>query len=353
MSRATLNRSTVVSLSLVAAVACGGSSRVEGPENALVDAAPVADAGERGDATPADLDAAAPVDSSAPRDTAPVSRPLRFVAIGDTGTGSADQFKVAAAIKAKCAASGCDFVQLLGDNFYDSGVSSATDPQFATKFEQPYAGIDVPFWVVLGNHDYGANGAGTDITKPDNQIAYAATSSKFRLPARYWHRVEGEAEFFGLDTNAQMFNQAGEQKTAVAQWIAASRSKWKIAFGHHPYLSNGPHGNAGRYDGVPFVPIANGAGVKSFMDSTICGAVDIYLSGHDHSRQYLQEPCGATTSLVVSGAGAKVTTLSGTNAIRFQAATIGFVYVTLDARTLTIEFIDADGRSEYTRTLSK
>jgi tartrate-resistant acid phosphatase type 5 len=41
------------------------------------------------------------------------------------------------------------------DNFYDEGVDSLDDEQFQTKFELPYADIDFPFWVVLGNHDYG------------------------------------------------------------------------------------------------------------------------------------------------------------------------------------------------------
>lgn len=54
---------------------------------------------------------------------------VRFVAIGDAGKGNAEQKQVADAIQAKCAASGCDFVQLLGDNIYDSGVASVTDPQ--------------------------------------------------------------------------------------------------------------------------------------------------------------------------------------------------------------------------------
>jgi hypothetical protein len=165
--------------------------------------------------------------------------------------------------------------------------------------------------------------------------------------------VAGEVEFFGLDTNEQMFDRAATQKSNMNQWIASSRSKWKIALGHHPYLSNGPHGNAGSYDKVPFVPIANGANVKKFMDDVVCGKVDVYFSGHDHNRQYMQGKCGGTTELIVSGAGAKVTALEGSNAVHFQAATLGFVYVTVDDTTFTAEFIDANGRSEFVRTLRK
>src|SRR5262245_61791896 len=46
--------------------------------------------------------------------TSPVApKRIAFVAMGDTGTGSADQKKVANAIEALCTARGCDFVQLL------------------------------------------------------------------------------------------------------------------------------------------------------------------------------------------------------------------------------------------------
>ena len=33
------------------------------------------------------------------------------------------------------------------------------------------------------------------------------------------------------------------------EWAGGSTGTWRIAYGHHPYLSNGPHGNAGMYEG--------------------------------------------------------------------------------------------------------
>ena len=60
-------------------------------------------------------------------DSTPGPTPVRFVAMGDTGEGNADQATVAAAIETLCAAQGCDFVLLLGDNFYDVGVEDVND----------------------------------------------------------------------------------------------------------------------------------------------------------------------------------------------------------------------------------
>jgi hypothetical protein len=304
-------------------------------------------------------DAGGPTDGAAPRD-ATVTVPetgdpngvVRFAALGDTGDGSADQARVAAAIKAKCAMAGCDFVQLLGDNIYESGVTSVTDPQWQSKFEMPYLDIVLPFYVVLGNHDYGGNGTGSEFAKGQFQIDYTAVSMKWKLPAAYYRRAVKQVEFFALDTNSQMYGRDAQQKTDVAAWLAASTATWKIAVGHHPYRSNGSHGNAGSYEGLPIIPVFNGAGVKTFMEEIVCGKADLYLSGHDHSRQWLMTTCQGT-ELIVSGAGASVTELGGSNPFHFQNLELGFVYVLIDGRRLTAEFIDATGKLEFTRTITK
>src|SRR5690606_35024948 len=45
-----------------------------------------------------------------PPDAADVPKPVKFIAIGDTGKGNADQRRVAVAMRDLCAAKGCDFV---------------------------------------------------------------------------------------------------------------------------------------------------------------------------------------------------------------------------------------------------
>ena len=277
---------------------------------------------------------------------------VRFVALGDTGKGNDTQKMVAAAIAQKCAKDGCDFIQLLGDNVYDSGVASTSDQQWQDKFEVPYAGVTQPFYVVLGNHDYGGNGTGNEFAKGQYEVDYTQKSSKWHLPSAYWHRTEKHVEFFGLDTNMQMYYMAGQQKTDVAAWLAASTAKWKIALGHHPVLSNGPHGNAGSYEGQAWIPIANGAGVKDFMESTVCGKVDLYICGHDHSLQWLKDQCKGT-ELMLSGAGAATTDLTGKNATWFQGNMPGFFYIVVDGSSLTGEVLDAGGKTLYTRTYMK
>lgn len=290
---------------------------------------------------------------------ADADEPVHFVAFGDSGKGCArpsdGQCRVAAAIERICAARGCDFALMLGDNIYDSGVTSADDPQFRSKFELPYARLDFPFYVALGNHDYGTGGAGLDFAKGENEVAYTAKSKKWKMPARVFHVAVANLELVALDTQQVLLGNDAQQREDVKAWLAASTATWKIVFGHHPYLSNGPHGNAGNYDGLGFLPgviPAAGKNVRSFMSEVVCGASDLYLAGHDHSRQWMRDAC-KTTELVVSGGGAAPTHLVGENPTRFQRSTVGFLFVSIRGRHLTAQFIDDRGEVEFERQLDK
>jgi hypothetical protein len=272
--------------------------------------------------------------------------------MGDTGEGNPEQFQIGAAVAAKCAASGCDFVQLLGDNIYPSGPTSTTDGQWQDKFELPYAAIPGPIFAVLGNHDYGGDGAGFEFDKGQISVDYTAVSAKWKMPATFYHHAVQHTEFFALDTNMQMYGQDAQQRSSVLSWLNSSTAKWKIAIGHHAYLSNGPHGNAGEYEGLPFVPVISGTGVKSFMEDIVCGRADVYISARDHNLQWLQPTCNGT-ELLVSGAGSKLTELVARNPVHFEALTIGFVYVVIQDSTLTAEFIDRNGTVLFTRSITK
>jgi len=278
-----------------------------------------------------------------------IDQTVRFIAVGDTGAAGGGA--VNAAMASKCQSSGCDFVLLLGDNVYESGASSPTDPQLQAKFAAPFAAVHAPFYVVLGNHDYGGNGAGNEFAKAQNEVDYTQRSKKWRMPSRYYRLSRENVDLFALDTNAQMYALDAQQKIDMKTWLAASKAEWRIAFGHHPYLSNGTHGNAGVYDGIPGDPVFGGARVKTFADDVYCGNADLYLCGHDHSRQWMTDTCKGT-ELVVSGAGAKATTLPGTNATRFESAALGFMYVTIEGKKLTAEFMTSAGvdfRHEITK----
>ena len=319
------------------------------------------------DVTPDDDDATADDDdATADDDDATTNEIVRFIAMGDTGEGFADQNPNSLVIETVCAnAGGCDFVLLMGDNFYDVGVDSVTDPQWDDKFEDPYANLDLPFYPTLGNHDGGLFGTGAELWKGDIQVDYTNYSDKWTMPGRYYKHSWGNADFYALDTSSIFFNgldflfNSYEDLTTqqanflAAEWAGASTGLWRIAYGHHPYLSNGPHGNAGTYEGVPGVPYVSGGEIKDFLEANVCGEADLYIDGHDHSRQILVDTCDGTR-LIVSGAGAKTSDIEGTNPVEYEDAdTPGFFFFEIDGNTITVQAWDETGAMNYETLFTK
>ncbi len=276
---------------------------------------------------------------------------VAFLAVGDGGTGDAGQAKVAGEMERECARRGCDFVALLGDNLYRSGARDAHDEAFERLFERPYARLAVPFFAAIGNHDEGQRGLGMSFERGDAQVAYAARSAKWRMPARFYALRFDEVEIVVLDTNSLLYDRFVEaQRRRVREWLGGAEGRFRIVIGHHPLRSVGKHGDAGHYGGLPsIVPVAAGRSVRDFVEDEVCGKADLYLAGHDHNLQHLVEGCKGT-ELVVSGGGGKPSELVGPGATRFARAALGFfrVEVTRDAITLTAV---VDGEDAYTHRI--
>ncbi len=286
-----------------------------------------------------------------PVDTTPPPPVVRFVALGDAGEGNAEQYAVGQAMADVCAQVGCDFALYLGDNFYDTGVDGVDDSQFQDKFELPYAPLNIPFYPVLGNHDYGGEGIGWELWKGETYVDYSSQSSKWVMPDLYYTYQVEHAAFFALDSTQLFWGIVDEQGSWLDGGLAATSATWTIAYAHHPYISNAPHGNAGDYEGLSWVPIVNGESIKDFVDDHICGQVDLYIAGHDHSLQWPEDVCG--TEMIVSGAGAKTTDLEGSNPTWFEYDQEGFVWIELNDRTMTAVFYDSSGQELFRRSVSK
>jgi len=306
-----------------------------------------------------------------PADAPTVAKATKFIVIGDTGKGNADQRKVGMAIRDLCAAQGCDFVLMLGDNIYDSGVDSTTHADWQTKFEVPYNDVNLPFYVALGNHDnggdifgYKAGGIGNEFEKGKVEVDYTQVSTKWNMPATHYTFTMNDVGFIVLDTNAIIWDDDtyGDQAAWMPSALAAVAGKrWVFTAGHHPYRSNGSHGNAGDYDAPELagmiipnpLPIQDGEHVKDFFDQHVCGISQVYFAGHDHSRQWIKEPtqlCG--TEMIISGAGASTTEIQdrGNDTYYEDASKPGFMYVVIDGDTFTGEFHDSNGALDYKRT---
>lgn len=279
----------------------------------------------------------------------------RFVAFGDAGTGDDNQHAVAEAMKSVCAQRGCDFALYMGDVVYPEGFESADDPNFVDKFTEPYEGLDIPFHIVMGNHDYGGTrGAGNEWDKLEHALAQRARDPRFLLAPTQIIDA-GPVRFIGLDTNRLLYGHESEQTAWVQPWLDFDGPV--IVFGHHTYRSRGKHGDAGDYSGlgpvswVPGVKIPAGTHFQRWFDEHLCERIEMYLAGHDHNLQWLEPSCGV--ELVVSGAGAKVYPLdvdSDTPAL-FASAELGFLWAEATENELRGVIYDDEGNVLFERTV--
>ncbi len=275
---------------------------------------------------------------------------FNFLIFGDWGrNGEKDQRDVAAQMAVAAQKLNTKFIISVGDNFYEDGVKSVDDPQWQSSFEKVYAApsLQVPWQVILGNHDYHGN--------CEAQIAYSKISSRWNMPARYYTRTEmidakNTVEFFYLDTTpmkpgddlvVSLFHLHSQDTSKQIAWLeaalAASTAQWKIAVGHHPIYSGGDHGDS------PFL-------IKHVLPLLEKYKVQAWFNGHDHDLQHLQ---AGKLNMFCTGAGSKVRQPKTTARTKFAKGCSGFTAVTLSAEKLDVQMIDDKGQLLYATSVPR
>ncbi len=197
---------------------------------------------------------------------------VRFLAIGDTGTGSNKQQELADVMLRSHAAFPFETVLLMGDNMY--GGEGPKD--YLNKFENIYRPLidqKVKFYATLGNHDEPA------------QRFY----EHFNMGGKEYYRfTRGSVAFYSLNSNYM----DKKQVEWLNSELSKDTSKWKIAFMHHPpYSSGGKHGSDKSLRKV-VEPI--------FLKH----GVNVVLTGHDHFYERVKPQKGIY--YFVTGAGGKL-----------------------------------------------
>ncbi len=277
---------------------------------------------------------------------------LNFLLVGDWGRlGHHHQRAVARQMGVTAAAIGSRFVVSVGDNFYENGVDSVSDPQWRRSFEEVYTApaLQTPWQVILGNHDYRGN--------VQAQLDYARQSPRWRLPARYYMQSldlpgGGRAAFYYLDTSPFIRKYYGtrvavngQDSQAQLDWLAAglaaSTAEWNIVIGHHPIY--GAHAADPGYEG-PDQP-----DLIARLDPVLrAHRVPVYICGHDHVLQAVQMN---GISYICTGAGSE--TYQPGPAIRggFASGAHGFMVARLSAARLDWALMDASGNALYSQSI--
>jgi predicted phosphodiesterase len=184
---------------------------------------------------------------------------VRFLVMGDAGTGGAEQFQTANQMLRFGKRFPFTFAIMLGDNIY----GSERPQDFDKKFVQPYRALidsDIEFNAALGNHD------------DPNQRYF----KPFNLGGnRYRTFKKGNVRFFVIDSNYL----DPEQLKWLEKELAASGSDWKIAYFHHPMYTTARRG--------PEVE------VRAVLEPMfVKHGVDVVFTGHEHIYERLNPQKG-------------------------------------------------------------
>ena len=268
---------------------------------------------------------------------------LHFLAIGDWGRRSDAQTATARVMEQTAEQTDARFTISVGDNFYESGVSSVTDPQWSNTYEQVYQGVRMqqPWYVVLGNHDYEGN--------PQAQVDYSRKSSHWVMPSRYFTFLKSTPDgtpirFVAIDTNPFISAYKGlgyadldrQNTTQQLKWLDSvlihSPEPWKIVIGHHPIYSVGPHSSE------PDL-------INQVLPILTKNHVQAYLCGHSHDMQHIQNDTGI--DYIVSGAGTENLGVKLSPALFYDKTHTGFADLAVSKDSLTLRFISSGGAVLY------
>jgi acid phosphatase len=271
------------------------------------------------------------------------SAAVRFLVVGDWGTGATFQKRVAEQMCAKSAAEQPSFIISTGDNIYNRGVESVNDPQWKTKFEDIYScdALKLPWFAILGNHDHRGN--------IQAEIDYHTVNPRWNMPSRYYTFRQTASDgtlvdFFALDTDPYMsvatnLAFAAEQEAWLREKLRASQAQWKIVIGHHMIRSHGGYGDQQ-------VMIDR---IKPILDEF---GVDMYINGHDHDLQYIKNPADKFYCLISGGGAGERDTGYGEHTI-FAMTNGGFNYIAVCRHQMYIEFVSADGKTLFATHIHK
>jgi hypothetical protein len=221
--------------------------------------------------------------------------PFRFIAIGDTGSGSPAQQRVADQMWTLMQKHPFHLVVMLGDNIYGNHeVSGGGSPRFFhEKFDLQYERFQergVVFHSAVGNHDMQTDHAQAEI---DDQKRFGILGPhgyyEFSSPEKFNVNGRPLMEFFAINSELRKEDMAAQVKWLRGE-LEKSTAVWRVVFLHHPlYTVRGQHAPA-----VVLREMIEGSMKKNH--------VQIILAGHNHFYARMK-PVDEMVQLISGGGG--------------------------------------------------
>jgi predicted phosphodiesterase len=199
--------------------------------------------------------------AAAPKSTLPNAEDsVKFLVIGDSGTGDRAQYEVATRIADARKRFAFEFAIMLGDNLYGGEDARAYEQKFSRPYK-PLLDAGVRFYAALGNHD-----------EPSQRFY-----EPFNMDGkRYYTHGKDDVKFFVLDSTYM----TPEQLEWLQRELERSDEKWKIPYMHHPIYSSGERHGSERDLQLLVEPLF------------VASGVDIVFAGHEHFYERLKPQKG-------------------------------------------------------------
>jgi hypothetical protein len=256
---------------------------------------------------------------------APDTGVLRFVAFGDSGSGTADQYAVAQALQREPTLP--DLVMIVGDVIYSPFAATSYD----TKFFAPYSALlpQVPFYALVGNHDYEFEGG-----RPFFDVFSLPRNGPLGLApeSSYWLEREG-IQLIVHDTNQS----PALLRQLSIPWhsrVALRPATFRLVFQHQAMYSSGP--SATEFPAPQLVELLAPVYTAS--------GVDVVFNGHEHFYERTRR-MGGVVYVTTGAGGAPLYPRAATNSFTaaFANDRHGYSYVEVSGRTLRLRQMDTAG----------
>lgn len=206
------------------------------------------------------------------------TKPLRVWILGDPGYyASAGQIAVRDAYFKYVNQTGkkTDLWIALGDNAYQTG----TDYEYQAYFFEVYTSLlkQVPVFLARGNHEFDYQRGSLTFynlfTFPEDGEAGGVPS---HTPAYYSFNF-GNTHFICLDSFKTDRSPQGKMAAWLSEDLRQSKSKWNIAYWHHPPYSKGSHDSDTESNMIEMR--------ENILPILEAGGVDLVLTGHSHNYE--------------------------------------------------------------------